>query len=368
MGRLIVAKVGSSTLMDESGELDTLFVRSLCSQIAKLKAGGDSVILVSSGASAVGRSLLGFEKRPTDIPTLQACAAVGQTKLIERYAEILKEDGITSAQVLLTRGDVVDRTGYLNARNTFETLLEMGVVPIVNENDTVSVREFSFGDNDMLGAIVASLVDADLYVILSDIDGLYSANPDTNPDAQFIENVEKVDGDILAMAGGAGTTFGTGGMATKVKAGRAMIAAGIPMIICKGRAENALVDAAHNKGRCTRFESPSDTSHEAARKLWIGLAGLAKGSVTVDAGAERALEKDGASLLPVGITAVDGSFDAGDTLNVINQDGVLVARGITRYGSSELAKVKGLRLDVIARFMPERSDCPVIHRDELLVF
>lgn len=368
MGRLVVAKIGSSTLMDANNELDVAFVRSLCAQIAALKAEGNSVVLVSSGASAVGRSLLGFEQRPTDIPTLQACAAVGQTKLIEQYAEILKEDGITCSQVLLTRGDVVDRTGYLNARNTFEKLLEMGVVPIVNENDTVSVREFSFGDNDMLGAIVASLIDADQYIILSDIDGLYSANPDTDPEAEFIERVEKVDGDILAMAGGAGSTFGTGGMATKVKAGRAMIAAGIPMVICRGRSENALVDAVHGKGRFTRFESASETSHEAARKLWIGLAGLAKGSVTVDAGAARALERDGASLLPVGITGIDGSFDAGDTLNVLNLDGVLIARGITRYGSAELAQVKGLRLDVIARFLPERADCPVIHRDELLVF
>lgn len=368
MSKLIVAKVGSSTLMDANNELDTAFVRSLCAQIAELKRAGNQVVLVSSGASAVGRSLLGFETRPSEIQTLQACAAVGQTKLIESYAEILKEDGITSAQVLLTRGDVVDRTGYLNARNTFEKLLELGVVPIVNENDTVSVREFSFGDNDMLGAIVASLIDADLYVILSDIDGLYTANPDTHADAQFIERVEKVDGDILAMAGGAGTTFGTGGMATKVRAGRAMIAAGIPMVITKGRAEHALVDAVAGKGRFTRFESAGEANHEAARKLWIGLAGMAKGSVTVDAGAERALERDGASLLPVGITEVEGSFAEGDTLNVLSQEGELIARGITRYSSKDLEKVKGLRLDVVARFLPDRIDCPVIHRDELLVF
>lgn len=368
MGRLIVAKVGSSTLVDAEGNLDLTFVRSLCAQIAELKAQGNSVVLVSSGASAVGRSLLGFERRPSEIPLLQACAAVGQTKLIESYAEVLKEDGITSAQVLLTRADVVDRTGYLNARNTFEKLLEMGVVPIVNENDTVSVREFSFGDNDMLGAIVASLIDADLYVILSDVEGLYTKNPDTHSDARFIERVDKVDSEIMAMAGGSGTTFGTGGMATKVKAGRAMLAAGIPMIICKGRAEHALCDAVCGQGRFTRFESVGEANHEAARKLWIGLAGLAKGSVTVDAGAARALERDGASLLPVGICEVEGSFAAGDTLNVLNPEGELIARGITAYNSKDLEKVKGLRLDVVARFLPERADCPVIHRDELLVF
>ena len=368
MGRLIVFKVGSSTLMGPNGELDLGFVRSMCEQIAELKRRGDRVVLVSSGAAAVGRSLLGFNERPSDIPTLQACAAAGQTTLIERYAEVLAQDGVRCAQVLLTRGDVVDRTGYLNARNTFERLLELGVVPIVNENDTVSVREFSFGDNDMLGAIVASLIDADGYVILSDIDGLYTANPDTNPDARLIERVERIDADIIAMAGGAGSTYGTGGMATKIRAARAMIAAGIPMTICRGRAEHALVSAADGRGRRTLFECPGQGSHEQARKLWIGLAGLSRGSVSIDAGAVRALESEGASLLPVGINAVEGTFAEGDTVSVLGPDGRLVGRGITRYSSEDLWRVHGLRLDVIARFLPERADCPVIHRDELLVF
>lgn len=368
MSCLVVAKVGSSTLVDENGSLDLDFVRSLCSQIAELRAAGDRVVLVSSGAAAVGRSILGFTERPSDIPTLQACAAAGQTKLIERYAEVLAEDGLSCGQVLLTRGDVVDRTGYLNARNTFERLLDLGVVPIVNENDTVSVREFSFGDNDMLGAIVASLIDADLYVILSDIDGLYTANPDTHPDARLVERVRKVDADVVAMGGGVGSSFGTGGMATKIRAGRAMIAAGIPMVICRGRDERALVASVEGTGRCTRFEGDEGSGHEQARKLWIGLAGLARGSLTVDAGATRAIERGGASLLPVGVNEVDGQFDAGDTVNVLDPDGRLLARGITRYSSDDLRKVHGLRLDVIARFMPDRADCPAIHRDELLVF
>lgn len=368
MSRLIVFKVGSSTLMDAQGELDLAFVRSLCAQLAELRRRGDRVVLVSSGAAAVGRSLLGFTERPSDIPTLQACAAAGQAKLIERYAEVLAEDGLSCAQVLLTRGDVVDRTGYLNARNTFERLLDLGVVPIVNENDTVSVREFSFGDNDMLGAIVASLIDADLYVILSDIDGLYTANPDTNPDARLIERVERVDAAIASMAGGAGSSYGTGGMATKVRAGRAMIAAGIPMAICRGRDERALLDAVDGCGRHTLFEGPASNGHEQARKLWIGLAGLSRGSVTVDKGAARALEREGASLLPVGVTGVDGTFAEGDTVSVLDPEGRLIGRGITRYSSDDLWRVHGLRLDVIARFLPDRADCPVVHRDELLVF
>ena len=368
MGRLIVAKVGSSTLMGADGCLDVAFVRSLCAQICELRRRGDRVILVSSGAAAVGRSRLGLTERPSDIPTLQACAACGQASLTQTYDEVLAEDGVACGQVLLTRGDVVDRTGYLNARNTFERLLDLGVVPVVNENDTVSVREFTFGDNDMLGAIVASLVDADLYVILSDIDGLYTANPDTDPSARLVERVERVDGAVAAMAGGAGSSYGTGGMATKVRAGRAMIAAGIPMVICRGRDEDSLVLASEGKGRNTRFEAAEGAGHEQARKLWIGLAGVSRGSVTVDAGAVRALERDGASLLPVGVTRVDGEFDEGDTVSVLDQQGRLVGRGIARYSSQDLWKVHGLRLDVIARFMPDRADCPAIHRDELLVF
>lgn len=368
MGRLIVFKVGSSTLMGPDGELDVAFVRSMCEQICELKRRGDRVVLVSSGAAAVGRSLLGFTERPSDIPTLQACAAAGQTTLIERYAEVLAQDGVRCAQVLLTRGDVVDRTGYLNARNTFERLLDLGVLPIVNENDTVSVREFSFGDNDMLGAIVSSLIDADSYVILSDIDGLYTANPDTDPTATLVERVERVDANVIAMAGGAGSSYGTGGMATKIRAARAMLAAGIPMTICRGRGDSALINAADGRGLRTVFECLGEGTHEQARKLWIGLAGVSRGSVRIDTGACRALESEGASLLPVGVTGVEGPFDEGDTVNVLGPDGQLVARGITRYSSYELVRVHGLRLDVIARFVPERADCPVIHRDELLVF
>ncbi len=368
MGKLIVFKVGSSTLMGADGELDLEFVRSLCAQICELRRAGNKVVLVSSGAAAVGRSLLGFSERPSDIPTLQACAAAGQTTLIERYAEVLAGEGVRCGQVLLTRGDVVDRTGYLNARNTFERLLELDVVPIVNENDTVSVREFSFGDNDMLGAIVASLIDADLYVILSDIDGLYTANPETDPEARLVERVEKVDASVVAMAGGVSSSYGTGGMATKVRAGRAMIAAGIPMVICRGRSPRALLDAVEGKGPHTSFVAPEGAGHEQARKLWIGLAGVSKGSVTIDDGAARALERDGASLLPVGITEVEGDFAAGETISVTDASGTLVARGISRYSADDLRRVRGLKLDIIARFWPDRADCPAIHRDELLVF
>lgn len=365
---LVVAKVGSSTLMGEDGCLDVEFVSSLCGQICELRRRGMRVILVSSGAAAVGRQRLGFSERPQDIPTLQACAAAGQASLTETYAEVLAADGVACGQVLLTRGDVVDRTGYLNARNTLERLLELGVVPVVNENDTVSVREFAFGDNDMLGAIVATLVDADLYVILSDIDGLYTANPDTDPSARLIERVEHVGADIVSMAGGAGSSYGTGGMATKVKAGRAMIAAGIPMLVCRGREPEALVNAVDGIGRHTRFEGADGSGREQARKLWIGLAGVAKGSVVIDDGACRALRERGASLLPVGVREVRGSFEAGDIVSVYDLAGDLVARGVSRYSSDETWKCRGLRSEVIERFMPDKGDVPCLHRDEMLVF
>ena len=366
-GRLIVAKVGSSTLVDEKGRPDRAFIRSLCDQAAELVAQGDRVVIVSSGAAAAGMERLGFEKRPQDLPSLQACCAAGQAALTEVYAEALEAHGVPCGQVLLTRSDVMSRIGYLNVRNTFDRLLALGAVPVVNENDTVSPTEFQFGDNDMLGAIVSVLVGADLYVILSDVDGLHTENPAKNPDAPLIERVERITPEVVAMGGEAGTAIGTGGMATKLRAARAMISAGIPMIICKGRAESPLLAAAAGTVRGTRFEAQGG-GHEAPRKLWIGLAGVSMGTLTVDKGAERALKEQGASLLPVGVREVHGNFETGDVVSVTNADGELIGRGLVRYSSTDMKKVQGLRSDVIARFLPEKADQPAVHRDELLVF
>ncbi len=367
-GRLIVFKIGSSTLVDETGALDRPFIRRLCDQVAALREGGDQVVVVSSGAAAAGRDVLGFSKRPDDIATLQACASVGQTALTEAYAEVLRERGIACGQVLLTRRDVVDRDGYLNARNTLSKLLELGAVPVVNENDTVSVAEFTFGDNDMLGAIVSGLVDADLYVILSDVDGLYTANPQDDPTAELIGLVTEVDHGISAMAGGSGTGFGTGGMSSKVRAARAMMAAGIPTVICEGRRENVLLDVAAGKGIGTLFQPPADAGHERGRKLWIGLAEVVRGTLTLDEGASCAVLERGASILPVGVTRVSGDFEAGEVVNVNNADGDLIGRGVVRYSSEDMARVRGLKLDIISRFLGEEAAVPAIHRDELLVF
>ncbi len=365
---LLVFKIGSSTLVDKDGALDQAFIASLCDQVVELREAGWQVVVVSSGAAAAGRDALGFSTRPTDIADLQACAAAGQAALTEAYAQVLRDRGISCAQVLLTRRDVVDRDGYLNARNTLGRLLELGAVPVVNENDTVSVAEFTFGDNDMLGAIVAGLVGADLYVIMSDVDGLYTANPQVDPTATLIEEIDRVDESVSAMAGGSASAFGTGGMSSKVRAARAMMAAGIPTVICEGRRPRVLLDVASGQKVGTRFTPPADAGHEAGRKLWIGLAEVVRGTLVLDDGAAEAVLSRGASILPVGVTKVTGDFESGEVVNVTNVAGNLLGRGVVRYSSEDMQRVRGLKLDVIARFLGDEAAVPAVHRDELLVF
>ena len=365
---IVVVKIGSSTLVDDAGAVDHDFIADLCAQVIELRNMGKRVVVVSSGAAAAGMERLGFKTRPTDMPSLQACAACGQAALTEVYAGVLAQQGVACGQVLLTRRDVVDREGYLNARNTFERLLELGVVPVVNENDTVSVAEFAFGDNDMLGAIVATLIGADLYIIMSDIDGFYTANPQVDPKAKLLERVEAITEETMAMAGGAGSSVGTGGMATKLRAARALLAAGIPTVICQGRRPGVLAQVVRGERVGTRFEAPLGSSHESPRKLWIGLAEVPRGTLTLDQGACAAVIKRGASVLPVGVIATEGAYAAGDVVNVVTPEGTLIGRGIVRYSSDDMVRVRGLKLDVIARFMPEKDGQPAIHRDELLVF
>lgn len=366
--RLVVVKVGTTTLVDADGRPDRAWIGELCEQAADLMEDGTRVIVVSSGAAAAGREALGFSERPRDIESLQACAAAGQAKLTEVYAEVLERRGHACAQVLLSRRDVVDRESYLNARNTLMRLLELGAIPVVNENDTVSVAEFSFGDNDMLGAIVASLVGASLYVILSDVDGLYSADPATNPDATPIRLVRGVDAAVASAAGGSSSGLGTGGMASKVRAARAMMAAGIPTVICRGREPRALARVVAGERLGTRFEPPAGEGHGTPRKLWIGLAEVSRGTLTLDAGAVRAVLERGASVLPVGVIKTEGSYAAGDVVDVRASGGELVGRGVVRYSSEDMARFLGLKLDVIARFVDADRVQPAVHRDELLVF
>ena len=366
--RLLVAKIGSSTLVDGEGALDRRFVRSLCDQVAQLVSEGTRVIVVSSGAAAAGRDILGFTERPSDIATLQACAAAGQARLTQAYADVLAERGIPCGQVLLTRRDVMDRDGFLNARSTLVRLIELGAVPVVNENDTVSTAEFAFGDNDMLGALVAALVGADLYVICSDVEGLYTANPQQDPAAELIGRVSEVTPELMSVAGGAGTTFGTGGMASKLRAARAMLAAGIPMVVCRGRRPDVLAQLASGEAVGTRFEAPAGSPHEGGRKLWIGLAEVPRGTITLDEGAARAVLERGASILPVGVVSTSGSYAAGDVVNVRSPAGDVIGRGVARYSSEDMGRVRGIKLDVIARFLGEDRAQPAVHRDDLLVF
>ena len=363
----VVVKVGSSTLVTEDGSLDSEYIANLSRQAADLMDMGTQVIIVSSGAAAVGRERLGIDKRPSDIPTLQACAAAGQASLTKAYEDALRARGHACAQVLLTRRDVVDREGYLNARNTFSRLLELGAIPVVNENDTVSVAEFAFGDNDMLGAIVSALVGARLYVVLSDVDGLYTANPSVDASAELLSDVCEIDNTITGMAGESVSSVGTGGMGSKIRAARAMLAAGIPMVICHGRLEHVLTRVVGGERLGTRFEAKGVT-HGTPRKLWIGLAEVAQGSLHLDEGATKAVIERGASVLPVGVVRVDGSFSAGDVVDVISPEGLVIGRGVARYSSDELSRFRGLKLEVIGRFVESARVQPAIHRDELLVF
>ena len=366
--RRVVAKVGSATLMGPDGTLDMPVIDALVDQVAQLKAKGTDVVLVTSGAIACALGPLGFDRRPEDMPSLQACASVGQVALIDAYARSFQRHGLAVGQILLTRNDTGSRTAYLHARETVDRLLALGVVPVVNENDTVAVDEIRFGDNDSLAAIVGALVGADLVVLMSDIDGLYTADPHIDPKARLIGQVDAVDDELLSIAGGSASGVGTGGMRTKVHAGRAMQLAGIPLVVCLGRRPAVLLEVAGGGAVGTRFLPHTGGACESARKLWIGFAGHDAGSVVIDDGAREALHARGGSLLPVGVVRVDGSFDRGDVIAVYDLQGGLVARGITRYSSSEADLARGMRLEMVGRVVPSLADVPLIHRDELLVF
>ena len=366
--RRVVAKVGSATLMGADGLLDEEFINALADQIADLREEGCDVVLVTSGAIAAALKPLGLASRPDDMPTLQACASVGQVALVDTYARAFARRGLQVGQILLTRNDTGSRSAYLHARETVDRLLDLGVVPVVNENDTVAVDEIRFGDNDSLAAIVGALVSADLVVLLSDIDGLYTADPHKDASATLIPRVDAVDDAVMALAGDSASGFGTGGMRTKVRAGRAMQMAGIPLVVCLGRRPGSLLDAARGLAIGTRFVPAEGGPRESSRKLWIGYAGHDSGCVVVDDGARDALHSKGGSLLPVGVVRVEGTFKRGDVIAVRDLQGTLVARGISGYSSEDAELTRGMRLDLVGRVAPALAGTPLIHRDELVVF
>lgn len=368
--RKIVIKIGSSTLTDTDSRIDYVYLSALAEQVARVRSAGWQPVIVTSAAIACGLEALGIEKRPTDMPSLQAAASVGQSALSRAYANAFAEHDIVTSLVLLTRRDTADRTAYLHARDTFERLLDLGVVPIVNENDTVSVEQIRFGDNDTLAALVACLVEADLVVMLSDIDGLYDGNPSRDPSAKLIARVERIDRSIMAVAGDAGSSVGSGGMITKIKAARVLMAAGIPMVICHGKAPGAIEEAAAGAAVGTLFVAQSRPHEITPRKLWIALGDAAKGSITVDDGARDALIERGGSLLCVGVASVDGVFDDGDIVDVLDSTGHLFARGRVQFSSDEVSLACGLSREALSRnrLLSSLSERPVMHRDELIVF
>jgi glutamate 5-kinase len=362
--RRIVIKVGSALVVDgETGEPDRAWLGALVADAARLTRRGQQVLIVSSGAVALGRRRLGLPRRPLDLPEKQAAAAAGQGLLMRAWEEAFEPYGLQAAQVLLTRDDTEVRRRWLNARATMETLLDLKVIPVVNENDTVATEEIRYGDNDRLAARVAQMIGADLLVLLSDIDGLYTADPRSNPDARHIPVVEDLTPEIEAMAGGsnAAAGVGVGGMATKLTAARIAQSAGCATLITLG-SRPAPLQAVEDGALATLFE-PSQ-SPSAAYKAWIAGSLAPQGSLTVDAGAVSAL-KSGKSLLPAGVRKVEGRFGKGDAVLVLGPTGTEVARGLSRYDAAEAEKIMGLRSDAIEGVLGYTEGPTLIHADDL---
>jgi glutamate 5-kinase len=367
----VVIKLGTSTLTNEDGTLDASYIEGLAAQVRCLREQGCEVVIVSSAAIAAGLEALAMpSQRPNSIPLLQAAAAVGQLELAKAYAQAFEKQDIRVGQILLTRFEVENRTTYLHARDTIEKLLELGILPLINENDTVAVDEIRFGDNDTLAAQVAILVKADLAILLSDIEGLYTADPRLDEDAELLESVGSFTEEIVSAAGAAGSSRGSGGMVTKIEAARMLMAAAIPLVICEGHVPNVVVDAACGKRVGTRFTQSDGRRQAGARKLWLALSGSVRGGVVVDEGAAQALREQGSSLLAVGVRRVEGSFAAGQAVDIRTLGGFLIGRGITNYSSEELAAAAGQRSTELAAdtSLHHLANTEVIHRDQLVVF
>ncbi|TNE61151.1 MAG: glutamate 5-kinase [Alphaproteobacteria bacterium] len=363
--RRLVIKIGSALLVEGgSRQLRKKWLAAMAEDVADLMAGGTQVILVSSGAVAMGMAPLGFDSRPARLEEAQAAAAVGQIRLAQAYQSLFDIHDIVIAQVLLTIHDLEDRPRYLNARNTVEALLERGVVPVINENDTVATSELRFGDNDRLAARVAQMAGADALILLSDIDGLYDSDPRHNPDARFLPLVEDITPEIEAMAGPpGGTTVGTGGMITKLMAAKIALAGGSSMVIMNGGA-NHPIKRLFGGERATLFRAGTDAL--TVRKRWIRGMMAPKGTLYVDDGAVSALKK-GASLLPAGITRVDGTFERGDLVAFTGPDGLPVGQGLISYGSAETRKLKGHKMSEAQDILGYAGRSALVHRDDLVL-
>jgi glutamate 5-kinase len=361
--RSLTIKIGSALLVDKSGKLRSAWLAGLAEDIAALKANGCDVVVVSSGAIALGRGLLGLDAISLTLEQSQAAASAGQIALSQAWAEALGRHGIVTGQILITPNITEERRYYLNARTTIATLLSLGAIPIINENDSVATAEIRYGDNDRLSARVATMVESDCLVLLSDIDGLYTAPPAKDPGAEHIPMVKAITPAIEAMAGGAASHLSRGGMTTKVEAGKIATLAGTAMIIAKGTEPHPL-RALTEGGRHTLFQ-PSQ-SRAQARKRWIMGSLAVAGTLQVDAGAARAL-LTGKSLLPIGVTKVSGEFERGDSIAVLNPDGAEIARGLAGLDSDEARLVMGKRSDAVLELLGAGNRSAMVHRDNLVL-
>lgn len=362
--RLIV-KVGSSLVTNDGKGVDNAAIAKWAAQIAQLRAMGKEVVLVSSGAIAEGMQRLGFDKRPVGIHELQACAAVGQMGLAQIYETSFRQHNLRTAQVLLTHADLADRERYLNARSTLFTLLKLGVVPIINENDTVVTDEIKFGDNDTLGALVANLIEGDALIILTDQRGLFTADPRRDPNAQFVHEAKAGDLTLETMAGGAGTGIGRGGMLTKILAAKRAATSGAHTVIAWGREDGVLTRLACGEAIGTQLTA--QTAQLTARKQWMADHLQTAGRVMLDAGAVQKLTAEGKSLLPIGVTDVSGEFGRGDVITCTDATGCTIARGMTNYSSSEARRIMRRPSSEILSILGFVEEPELIHRDNMVL-
>lgn len=362
-GRLVVAKIGTSSLTDARGEIVDAAIEKLCAEVAALRAVGDRVVVVTSGAIAAGLPFLGLgDRRPTDPAVLQAVSAVGQTHLVDRYNRALAAHGLVAGQVLLAPLDFVHRNQYLHARQTLQVLLNLGVVPVVNENDAIADDEIRFGDNDRLAALVSHLLAADLLVLLTDQAGLLTADPRFDQQASLIEEIVAVDHSLESLAGGAGSVRGSGGMASKLAAAKIAAWSGVRAVIASAARESVLVDAVSGVAGVGTVFVPRPVRLP-ARKLWIAFAVGASGTVVVDDGARSALTERSVSLLPAGVLRVEGTFDAEDAVELAGPDGKVFAKGLARHPSHVVQLLAGRR----SADLPPDTASEVVHRDDLVI-
>jgi glutamate 5-kinase len=361
----IVVKVGTSSLVGDSGAIDRDKMAALVDQLSALVRQGKEVALVTSGAIRTGMEQLGFDARPSTIPEQQATAAVGQSALMQTYAELFGRSKIVPAQVLVTRDDFHDRVRYLNVRNTLHTLFRFGCVPIVNENDTVATEEIKFGENDTLSALVAASVDADLLINLSDVDGLFDSDPRVNGGCKLIEEVAQVTPAVESLAGGTSGLCGSGGMKTKIEAAKIAVNSGVRMVIANAARPNVVVDIANGAEIGTRFLCRKHGLNQ--RKRWIAFGNRIRGNIVVNEGARRMLAENNKSLLAVGIVGCEGTFDVGDLVAVIDESGQRFARGITNYAAGDLELIRGKQSGEIESILGHKDYDEVIHRDNLVL-